>query len=55
MWSKENILSCLSKGTVSRCISVFGCRGYLLENDYYALLAGVFKFNMVLCLGLTNY
>ena len=44
MRSKENILGCLSnqnKGTVSCCISMFGCRGYLLDNDCYASLAGV--------------
>ena len=44
MRSKENILGCLSnrnKGTVSCCISMFGCRGYLLDNDCYASLAFV--------------
>ena len=44
MWSKENILGCLSnrnKRMVSCCISMFGFRGYLLENDCYASLAGV--------------
>ena len=44
MWSKENILGCVSnrnKGMVSCCISVFGFWGYLLENDCYASLAGV--------------
>ena len=44
MWSKENILGCLSnrnKGMVSCCISMFGFRGYLLENDCYASLAGM--------------
>ena len=44
MWSKENILGCLSnrnKGMVSCCISMFGFRGYLLENDCYASLADV--------------
>ena len=44
MWSKENILGCLSnqnKGMVSCCISMFGFRGYLLKNDCYASLAGV--------------
>ena len=44
MWSKENILGCLSnrnKAMVSCCISMSGFRGYLLENDCYASLAGV--------------
>ena len=44
MWSKENILGCLSnqnKGMVSCCISMFGFRGCLLENYCYASLAGV--------------
>ena len=44
MWSKENILRCLSnrnKGMVSCCISMFGFRGYELKNDCYASLAGV--------------
>ena len=44
MQSQENILGCLSnrnKGTVSCCISMFSCRGYLLDNDCYASLAGV--------------
>ena len=44
MRSKENILGCFSnrnKGTVSCCISMFGCRGYLLDNDCYASLVGV--------------
>ena len=44
MCSKENILGCLSnrnKGKVNRCISMFGCQGYLLENNCYASLAAV--------------
>ena len=44
MCSKENILGCLSnrnKGKVNRCISVFGCQGYLLDNDCYASLAAL--------------
>ena len=44
MCSKGNILGCLSnrnKGKVNRCISVFGCQGYLLDSDCYASLAAV--------------
>ena len=44
MCAKENILGCLSnrnKGKVNCSISVFGCRGYLLDNDCYASLAVV--------------
>ena len=44
MCSKENILGCLSnrnKGKVNRGISVFGCQGYLLDNDCYASLTAV--------------
>ena len=44
MRSKENILGCFSnrnKGTASCCISMFGCQGYLLDNDCYASLVGV--------------
>ena len=44
MCSKENILGRLSsrnKGKVNCSISMFGCRGYLLDNDYYASLAVV--------------
>ena len=45
MCSKENILGCLSnrnKGKVNCSISMFGCWGYLLDNDCYASLAVVF-------------
>ena len=44
MCSKENMLGCLSnrnKGKVNCCISMFGCRGCLLDNDRYASLAAV--------------
>ena len=45
MWSKQNILGCLSNrnkgGMANCCISMFGFRGYLLENDCYASMAGV--------------
>ena len=44
MFSKENILGCLSnqnRGKVNCSISVFGCWGYLLDNDCYASLAVV--------------
>ena len=41
---RKYFLGCLSnrnKGMVSCCISMFGFREYLLENDCYASLAGV--------------
>ena len=44
MCSKENILGCLSnrnQGRVNCSISMFGCWGYLLNNDSYASLAVV--------------
>ena len=44
MCSKENIFGCLSnrnKGKVNCFTSVFGCRGYLLDKDFYASLAVV--------------
>ena len=44
MCFKENILGCLSnrnKRKVNRCISMFGCQEYLLDNDCYASLVAV--------------
>ena len=44
MCSKENILGCLlnrNEGKVNCSVSMFGCRGYLLDNDCYASLAVV--------------
>ena len=44
MCFKENILGCLSnlnKGKVNRCISIFGCQEYLLDNDCCASLVAV--------------
>ena len=44
MCSKENICGCLldrNEGKVNCSISMFGCQGYLLDNDCYASLAVV--------------
>ena len=56
MCSKGNILGRLSnrnKGKVNRCISMFGCQGYLLDNDCYASLAAVLYYCDVWQPGLT--